>query len=114
MAERAAKTRFKAISLITATTWVLGTTTWALRTSIQNNAQFGANLNLNTLNAKQLGAERRQRSKPDVPDAAVLPEYVQQHAKQHQRAGGSTSQTNQGNPGLGFLGGWQLANGWGK
>lgn len=80
-----------------------------------NNAQFGANLNLNTLNAMNNWAQNGVNAANQMYQ---MPLYYQQMFNNMQNnisgQGGSTSQTNQGNPGLGFLGGWQLANGWSK
>lgn len=80
-----------------------------------NNAQFGANLNLNTLNAMNNWAQNGVNAANQMYQ---MPLYYQNMFNNMQNnisgQGGSTSQTNQGNPGLGFLGGWQLANGWGK
>lgn len=80
-----------------------------------NNAQFGANLALNTLNAQNNWAQNGVNAANQMYQ---MPLYYQQMFNNMQNnisgQGGSTSQTNQGNPGLGFLGGWQLANGWSK
>lgn len=78
-----------------------------------NNAQFGANLNLNTLNAQNQWANNSTNAANQM---AQLPMQYQQmfQNQQNQIAGQGGQNTNSqnmpGNPYLGALGGFQLAN----
>lgn len=79
-----------------------------------NNAQFGANLALNTLNAQNNWAQNGVNAANQMYQ---MPLYYQNmfNTMQNGIAGqGGTqtnTQTNQGNPWLGALGGWKLAGG---
>jgi hypothetical protein len=76
-----------------------------------NNAQFGANLGLNTMNAQNQWALNGVNAANQMQQTPInYFNTFNQNANQIAGQGGSTSQTNQGNPWVTALGGAQLAN----
>lgn len=79
------------------------------------NQQFGANYNLNLLNAQNNWANQGIQTANNLQNAPIdYSRYFQGQTSQMAGQGGTqtNTQTNQGNPWLGALGGAQLFNSW--
>lgn len=80
-----------------------------------NNQQFGANYGLNVMNAQNNWANQGVQAANGIQNAPIdYARYFNGQANQTGGMGGTNTntQTNQGNPYLGAMGGWQLANSW--